>query len=119
MPRRRLTSDVVPRKRRHPLPRYPWDVQLDSCSTHTGRRSVSSLAIERRPTTFARRTNSFGAAPALHRLGRASMDEAPKPRRVDLDAAMHELLAAQRKIDDSAKAMVDRIKRLIDVRENL
>jgi hypothetical protein len=47
------------------------------------------------------------------------MEEGPKPSRVDLDAAMQELIAAQRRIDESAKGIVDRVKRLIDVRENL
>ena len=47
------------------------------------------------------------------------MDERPKPGRVDIDAAMKELLEAQRRVDDTAREIVDRTKRLIDVREDL
>jgi hypothetical protein len=47
------------------------------------------------------------------------MNEGPKPGRVDIHAAMRELLEAQRKIDETAKGIVDRTKRLIDVREIL
>jgi len=48
-----------------------------------------------------------------------SMDERPSFSRIDVNAAMQELIEAQLKIDESAKGIVDRTKRLIEVRENL
>src|SRR5215831_15557384 len=46
-------------------------------------------------------------------------DSVPKPSPIDLNAVMQELIAAQRKIEESAKEIVNRVKRLLEVRENL
>jgi hypothetical protein len=47
------------------------------------------------------------------------MSDGPKPGPFNINAAMEELLEAQRKVDEVAKNTVDGVKRLIEVRENL